>query len=178
MSRLREAEQLRDDLTHMIVHDMRSPLTVMMSWLGMLQEHATPEQAEMIVAAVEGARDLNRFANTILDVSRLEAGRMPMTRTRVDLASLAREAMNALAVVHTDHRMEVDAAAGVTCELDADLMRRVIDNVVGNALRHTPRQGRVRIPAHVELERLGVHVATHRRPCAFGGELEGELVLV
>jgi signal transduction histidine kinase len=88
---------------------------------------------------------LKAMADTLLDVSRLEEGRMPVVRTPTNLAAMARETRDAMAKIETDRPIEVVAADDVTALCDAGLTRRVLENLVSNAIKHTPRAGKVRI---------------------------------
>src|SRR3954469_8390323 len=96
LARLRELEQFRDDLVNMIVHDMRSPLTVLIATLGLIRMETTGQMADDVDAASRGARALNDLANTLLDVRRLEEGKMPLARAQTDLVPLARDAASAI----------------------------------------------------------------------------------
>ena len=91
--RLTELEALRENLVHMVVHDMRSPLMRLISSLGMLEDEVASLGGEArgdLRAAVQAAELLRGMANNLLDVSRLEASQMPIARTEVDVAASAR----------------------------------------------------------------------------------------
>src|SRR4051812_27158377 len=80
--KLRQLEQLRDDLVHMVVHDMRSPLSVMAGRLTFLLledvGNLSAQGAGDLRAAMLGAQSLACMANDLLDVSRLEEGKLPL----------------------------------------------------------------------------------------------------
>jgi two-component system sensor histidine kinase/response regulator len=145
LERLRGLEQLRDDLVHMVVHDMRSPLTVLIGRLQQLQPHVAGAQQKALDAATRSAVALNRMADTLLDVSRLEEGKMPVDRTMCDLSALAAEVRNAVLALDAKRVIDLDSPGSVTTLCDASLVRRVIENLVGNAVKHTPSEGRLRI---------------------------------
>ena len=91
---LRALERLRDDLVHMIVHDMRSPLTALQIDLNLLKGPAAAlddVSRQGLQAAVDSVKALNRMANDLLDVSRLEEGKMPIDRAEWDLIEIASE---------------------------------------------------------------------------------------
>jgi signal transduction histidine kinase len=143
---LRQAEQLAtDDLVNMFVHDMRSPLTVIRARLGMLKDEVDPksESAEHVDAAMADALVLNRMANNLLDIRRLESARLPLQRTATDIAPLARQVVHALGTLDPTRHMEVRARMPVVCRCDPELMRRIIENLVSNAVKHTPLGGKV-----------------------------------
>jgi len=155
--RLQKVEQLRDDLVKMIVHDLRTPLTALLIQLQMLRMDLTGEAAQTADDATASARRLNALASTLLDVGRLEEGKMPLERVPVDLTSLAAGVRKELAGIEADRTIEVVAAGPETATCDAGLIRRVLENLVSNGIKHTPRGGCVRI--RLESRDAGVRVA-------------------
>lgn len=147
--KLRQLEQLRDDLVHMVVHDMRSPLTVIAGRLSFLREDAnglSKEGSEDLQAAMSGAQALARMANDLLDVSRLEEGKLPLQVAEHDLSDLAIQVQHALRGYERGRRIELEQPSEpvrVTC--DGSLIRRVLENLVSNAIKHAPSSGVVRI---------------------------------
>jgi signal transduction histidine kinase len=167
--RLRVLEQLRDDLVHMVVHDMRSPLTVLQTSLDLLQRPAAAVSGEGrpdLLAALEATQILTGMANDLLDVSRLEEGRMPIERAECDLTPIAHEVRSALQKLDLDRRIDIETAGAVSVACDAALVRRVLENLVNNGIRHTPAGSRLRIslsrgPGRV---RVAVHDEGHGVP--------------
>jgi signal transduction histidine kinase len=157
IERLQELERLRDDLVKMIVHDLRTPLTALLMQLQLLRMDLTGEAAQTADDATASATRLSSMASTLLDVSRLEEGKMPLERSSVDLSALAVEVRKELAGIEADRTIEVVAAAPVIATCDAALIRRVLENLVSNGIKHTPRGGRLRI--RVEPCAAGVRVA-------------------
>ncbi len=136
-----------DDLIQMFVHDMRSPLMVIGSSLELLRDDVPPgsETAEHVDAARASASRLNVLANNFLDVHRMEAGSMPVRRESTDVAALAQDVVAGLRVLSPTRGMEVRAPRPAVCDCDAQLIRRVIENLLGNALKHTPPHAAIRI---------------------------------
>ena len=161
-ARLRELEQLRDDLVQMIVHDMRSPLAAMSIHLRLLTGPAaalSDKSQEDLHAAIRSAETLSRMTNDLLDVSRLEEGRMPIDRAVWNLTEIANDVRAALGVMDRDRRIDIDSAGPVEVNCDGALVRRVLENLVSNGIRHTPagsylrisianRDGRARVAVH------------------------------
>ena len=145
IQQLREVEQLRDDLTRMIVHDMRSPLAVLIMQLELLRTDVTGEAAAAVDDATVVARQLNGLANTLLDVSRLEEGKMPVKKAPIDLAHLAGEVGAALSRMESGRIITLVAAGPVVANCDAGLVRRVIENLVSNGIKHTPAGAKLTI---------------------------------
>lgn len=159
--KLRQLEQLRDDLVHMVVHDMRSPLTVLAGRLAFLQEEApklSEEGAEDLLAAMSGANALARMANDLLDVSRLEDGKLPLQPAPQDLTLLAAQVQSSLRGLERGRVIELEGTAPVRVTCDSELVRRVLENLVGNAIKHTPPNSAVQIRLEVNAERARVSV--------------------
>jgi two-component system, sensor histidine kinase and response regulator len=162
--KLQELEQLRDSLVHMVVHDMRSSLTGIIGYLDIFEEHfgdrLTEEEMGWIrQTKITGSR-LTAMANELLDVSRLEAGEMPVSATECDVAALAREVVDS----HAEHirSMAIQASApdcSLTALCDAGLIRRVITNLVGNALDYSPQGGALLVQVSGESDDVRVTVS-------------------
>jgi len=159
--RLRALERLRDDLVHMVVHDIRSPLTVLVGNLGFVAEDAGPmnERATRdLNQAIAAAHTVTRMANDLLDVSRLEEGKMPLTRVECDVSRIAREVATNMAGMDRSRTFDVDADAPATANCDGTIVRRVIENIVNNAIKHTPRGGRIRIAVVPETSHVRIAI--------------------
>ena len=160
--RLRALEQLRDDLVHMIVHDMRSPLQVLLASLGLLEGPAAvlgEDSRNDLRTAIGSSKDLGRMVNTLLDVSRLEAGKMPIERGVWELTRMADEVRAALGTMDRETRIEVESPGAVDVSCDGVLVRRIMENLVSNAIKHTP----VGTPIRISIARGDgrVNVAVH-----------------
>lgn len=141
LERLRLSESMRDNLVHMLVHDLRTPLFAIQSYLEPLHGGdagrigADPELREDVHKAFTVASAMLEMIGTILDVSRIEAGSMPLALEVVDLAALAREAADTIDPRAFGARLSLPGP-GVEAWCDRTLVRRVFTNLIGNALKH------------------------------------------
>jgi two-component system, sensor histidine kinase and response regulator len=160
--RLQALERARDDLVHMIVHDMRSPLMVLMGSLSLLELAAEtgrrPADPIDLRAAMAAAGDLNRMAKDVLDVSRLEKAEMPIVRTDCDLVELAAGVEASLGAWERDRRIALRGGAPVRVRCDPGLVRRILENLIGNAIKHTPSGSEVEIAVTADAARARVEV--------------------
>jgi signal transduction histidine kinase len=150
-----------DELMQMFVHDMRSPLMVIGSSLELLHEDVPPgsEMAEHVAIAGANAMRLRELANNFLDVHRMEAGYMPVHRAPTDLAALARDVAAGLQVLSPTQSIEVRAPGPTMCDCDRQIIRRVIENLVGNAIKYTPADGAITIDVSAREKRVRLAVS-------------------
>jgi len=146
--RLEKLELLRDSLVHMIVHDLRSPLAGIRAYLDLMKMDGEgklePEMTESIDEARKVAVDMTEMVSDLLDVSRLEAGQMPLELSPIDLGALATEV--AAMVGRASHRVSVRVEASTEQARiigDASVIRRVITNLVGNAVKFSPTASQI-----------------------------------
>ena len=136
---LQKLEELRDNLTHMIIHDLRSPLSVMsMSFEFVLHQTSqlSPEQREMLVTAQASCQSLIEMVSSLLDVSRMEAGQMPLNRTSCDLLEIAGAAAESLAELARQKNLTLRVTGSAAlCDADRELIRRILVNLLANAIK-------------------------------------------
>ena len=149
---LRELEQLRDRLVRWIVHDMKAPIGGISGYLELLlmdaKDKLSEEQIQYVQEALRSAKRLINMANTLLDIGRLEERRLPLKPVPTDVVALARDAASELGGIAAERSVSVELPEGcIWAMADPDVLRRVIANLLDNALRVVPHGGYVRIRA-------------------------------
>ncbi|MCA1989310.1 MAG: PAS domain-containing sensor histidine kinase [Desulfarculus sp.] len=155
---LRRLETLRHDLTNMVVHDMKGPLAEVMGNLDLLgYDPLSPSQREALDLATMAADDLLRMIMNLLDIDRLEEGRLRVRRQATDFAALAQGVLDRFQTLLRLKQMRAEIAAEPTLrvDLDPDLMRRVLQNLLTNALNHTPEGGSIVLGARTGGDEAG-----------------------
>ncbi len=147
---LRELEEVRDKLTHMIAHDLRNPLAVIRAGLDYLSTYSGIEidekTARVLRTADAQAKVLCRMLNDMLDVSRLEACQMSLRRDETDIETMLKNACANVVLGGRELSIEVPAdVRKVYC--DSEVVRRIMGNLLANAVKFTPRGGTIRIAA-------------------------------
>jgi two-component system, sensor histidine kinase and response regulator len=169
---LRRLEHLRDNLTHMIVHDLRSPLTAIAGYLQLLQheeQELNEKHRRYVNSATTGATTLIEMITSLLDVNRLESGQMPLRTELRDLAVVAAGAMKSLEGLTIHRSVSVEHPDGpIWSVCDPTIMQRVVANLVGNALKFTPKSGSVTVVVLSHGDRARVEV----RDTGYGIESE------
>lgn len=159
VTKQKELEQTRDEFTHMLVHDLRSPLGAVIGGLSLADEITeTPEGLdvgmvrETVRIALDGAKHLLELINSILDINKLESGQMPLELKPAAPADLAADAVRTLAPAAT--AAGVALASEVPADLplvqvDVEKVGRVLVNLISNALKFTPSGKHVTVRAGV-----------------------------
>lgn len=164
LRRLQELEKLRDNLVHMIVHDMRSPLAGLCGFLELALKSGAnrldPKTLSDLGAALDSGRGLMRMVNTLLDVNKFEEGKMPLAIQAGDLRSVVPVALETLGELSRKCTIRVIAPAEpVLAAFDAEIIRRVVVNLVDNAVKFSPSKGDVRVELKRDAEGIRFSVA-------------------
>ncbi|HSD84481.1 MAG TPA: GAF domain-containing protein, partial [Anaerolineae bacterium] len=145
---------MREDLTSTMVHDLRNPATVVLGALELLEgEELTESQREIADVASQGGQRLLNLINAILDVNRLESGQMPLEREPVRLDIIAAEIVEMEQVLAHDKQLTLENCVSSELPLvsvDVELLRRVMQNLIGNAIKFTPAGGHIRVQAQAD----------------------------
>lgn len=152
VTRLRELDRLKSEFVMTASHELRTPLTSIGMSVDMLLEKAgpglAPRDRELLAMAQEDVRRLKALVGELLDLSRIEAGRLELEILRVDAALLFAMAASILSPQAEKAGIALsfaDAAALPPVLADPNKIAWVLVNLVGNALRHTPAGGSVRV---------------------------------
>jgi two-component system, sensor histidine kinase and response regulator len=151
-ARLEQAQREQRELTEFIVHDLKTPLAVVCVNLSFaLGEVASdlPDLLEALDDASEAAGRLRHMIEDLLAVSRLEQANFPLRVEPLVVTPLLGEVAAQARRRATQRGISIDAPDGpsVRANVDASLLRRVIENIVDNSLRYTPASGRVNLEA-------------------------------
>jgi PAS domain S-box-containing protein len=150
----KELDSLRDDLTAMIYHDLRSPLANIVSSLDVLYSMAPEDDKETVEAILKIAENstdrIQRLVSSLLDVSKLESGQPVADQKVVETVGLIESAVRDVApVAGGRHQMlATDFPAQLSSIwVDEDMARRVLINLMENASKFSPVNGRIEIGA-------------------------------
>lgn len=151
--RLREADQLKAGFTAMLVHDLKSPLSVVGGALHLLGEPSRLGEAERGELLRSATRNLGRVLSLVeetLEVFRSETGDLPLQREPVDVAALLRASGESARIAGEGKRVTVDTDVPEGLPrvwADSGRLARVLENLLGNAVKFTPEGGWVVLSA-------------------------------
>jgi len=159
-------DELRADLTSMIFHDLRSPLGNVISSLDVLQA-SMPKEDDGLVSvlniAQRSSRRLSRLVESLLDLGQLEAGEAVLHRTSGSIWSLIAEAVEEVYPVAESKGHLLQLGLGTTdlpaVEIDAEMIRRVLINLLENAIKYTRPGGTITVSAQKQKGELLVSVS-------------------
>jgi PAS domain S-box-containing protein len=162
--RLEEADRRKDDFLGMLSHELRNPLAPIRNAVYTLSHaDASSEHARRARDVIERqSQQLTRLVDDLLDVTRIARGKIELRRSRLDLAQLVRRAGEDHAGLMHERgiafSVEAPADAPVWMEGDAVRLTQVVGNLLHNAVKFTPRGGRVTLALVVERGAAEIHV--------------------
>ncbi len=153
----KELDGLRDDLTSMIYHDLRSPLANIVSSLDVIATLVPEKERETVLAILKIAESstdrIQRLVNSLLDVSKLESGQPVVDQKVVDAMALIRDAVEDVKPVVMGRRQNFQVNLPETLPkiwVDGDMARRVLINLLENSSKFTPTEGLLEVGARSE----------------------------
>jgi PAS domain S-box-containing protein len=160
-----QMEEMREDLMSMIFHDLRSPLGNVLSSLNMIQQTLPTDSDEMIQSllgiAVRSGQHLSRLVDSLLDLKRFESGKGVLHKEDILLSPLVNEAIQQVQPTAEGKgiqlRNELPQWLPVV-RVDADMIRRVVINLIENAVKYTPGTGTVTVTASVENNEARINI--------------------
>jgi PAS domain S-box-containing protein len=173
----RDLDILREDLTSMIYHDLRSPLANIVSSLDVLSAMFPPKENETVHSVLGIAKHstdrIQRLINSLLDINRLESGQTIVSQQDVNVSILVEDALQAVRpMVKSRHQTLTshfpDKLPSV--RVDVDMLRRVIINLLENASKFTPPQGKIDFGAKLDGEWVQMYVQDNGPGIAFADQ--------
>jgi len=146
--KLEELEALKETLTQTLVHDLKNPLAAVLGNLELMERKADESVLHLVRRSKAAAWRMHQMILNLLDVGQLEEGKLILHPETIDAGSLARKACQEMegGAMQRGVRLEivVDEADAVL-RADIAVLRRVLDNLLSNAIEHSPQGGVVRV---------------------------------
>lgn len=163
IARLDESFQYIRRFTADASHELRTPLTVLRGELEALTQrpHLQAETRETLGSALEETERLARIVESLLTISRLDAGEAQMERVSFDLAELTSATVEQMRLLAEDRNLTLscETEGSVTIEGDRARLKQVIVNLVDNAIKYTPTGGAVSVTVGLENQHAVLQVA-------------------
>ena len=151
-----EADKLKDEFVALISHDLRTPLTSIIGYVELALEDGEPpldeERRGYLHVVSRSSERLVRLVDDLLFVARLQAGRLVLARTELDLCMIAEQAAEEARPRAEGKQITLEFSGGGPVTIDADKGRlfQLLDNLISNAIKFTPAGGRIDVRAAAE----------------------------
>ncbi|MBI3606718.1 MAG: PAS domain-containing protein, partial [Nitrospirae bacterium] len=162
VAKVRELERMKTDFVASVSHELRTPLASVKQALGLLRDGTvgavTEDQSKMLALAQRNVERLMRLINDLLDLSKIEAGKLVVNPSPNDLAEIVDEVGQTMTLFAQSRNVKLSyhAQKGLPkVHVDRDRMIQVFTNLVGNAVKFTPPEGKVSVGV-ADLPRGGI----------------------
>ncbi len=160
-ARLQATDEQRRNLLADVTHELRTPLTVIQGNLEGLLDCIYPRDDAHLAPILEETRLLSRLIDDLRTLALTESGALKLQKERTDLAELTNEVAASFRAQADESGVNLVAEtdAGLMMEVDPARIREVLENLIANALRYTPRGGTIRVKCSGEGERAQIAVS-------------------
>lgn len=162
---LQSTDSMRRDVLANVSHDLRTPLSTLRAHLEALDLKSSTlsmaEQCDYLAIALRQTQRLSRLVEQLIEAAKLDAAQVTMRAEPFSLADLAQDVVQKFALAAQEHEVHFDLQVPQRLPwvlADVALIERVLDNLIENALRHSPRGGRVGIALTAGDGRIAVQV--------------------
>lgn len=157
-------ERVRDQLVHMLVHDLKNPITAILGLLEVVADDPRlPSDAkELLEMARDETSHLLHLSLNMLDVRKIQAGKMHLKRellSRDHLEQIVQQALGDVGAGLSDRQLSVQVAPMPPLSADPTMLRRVLANLLSNALKHTTQRGSIQLETQVLGDELHLSVS-------------------
>ncbi len=146
-SKIEENEQVRKNLMADVAHELRTPISIIGGELESIQEGVIEPNQEILVKLSDEVYRLSRLVNDLQQLSLAEAGRLSLNKMKTNIYDLTQRVISNFEWVKEDKNINFSVIGNkdIIANIDSDRITQVIINLVGNALRHVPENGRINI---------------------------------
>lgn len=164
VSRLREAEELKQTLLSIISHELKTPVSIIKGYAGTLAREDADWDRETLadgLAVIEEEADkLNTLITNLLDASRFQAGGLELRLSDLDLPDIAAHAVATMRSTTGHHTFELDFPPDFPhVRGDFERIHQVLTNLIGNAIKYSPEGGVIRVGGQVAGDRVRLFVS-------------------
>lgn len=157
-SDLAELDRWRRDLVANVSHELRTPIAALQAVLENIVDGVEPADPDRLRLMLDQVERLGRLVTQLLDLSRLESGAIPLERRSFDVAALLRDAARSVQLQDSSTPIVIRVGADLVADGDPERLLQVVDNLVANAVRHSPVGEGVDLIASVTADSLVIEV--------------------
>ncbi|RJQ51239.1 MAG: HAMP domain-containing protein [Nitrospiraceae bacterium] len=165
-AKLKKVDRMKSDFFSLMSHELRTPLTTIKEGINLIMEglgkgQHTEKHKRLLTIINEESNRLINLVNSLLDLSKMEAGMMVYTFTRDDIAALIKGVVRESEPLSETKNITIETDMDEILppvKIDIDRMLQVLRNLIGNAVKFTPSGGIVKLSAHASEKELRVSV--------------------
>jgi PAS domain S-box-containing protein len=168
VTRRREVDRMKDEFISVVSHELRTPLTSIRGALGLLaggKLGASPEKAQrMLDIAVNNTDRLVRLINDILDIERIDSGRITMQKRPIEIGEIMAQAVEVMRPMAEKSGVILELQpVNATIYADPDRMMQTFTNLISNAIKFSPSGGKITLAGRTESDRIHLTVSDQGR---------------
>lgn len=158
ITHLKELDRIKSDFVHTVSHDLRSPLTAILGYVELIGRvgPVNPQQRQFIERVQISVRNITSLINDLLELGRIESG-FDARKEFVPLPMIVQYSIDSLesSIIEKELHLEVDLPEKMEKVFgDPTRLRQLIDNLLGNAIRYTPKGGQIRVSLNSETDQV------------------------
>jgi two-component system phosphate regulon sensor histidine kinase PhoR len=162
ISREKEIDRMKSEFVSVVSHELRTPLASLQGFSELLLKREVPpeKQREWLTIMNQEAQNLGRLIDDLLDLSRIEAGRIELHPEPVDMEQMLQERVQLFQSRTTRHALKMEVPPGLPpVRADRQRLERILNNLIDNAIRYSPGGGSIILAARVHPEKREMQIS-------------------
>jgi len=163
LDRLRKLDTMKSEFVANVSHELKTPLTSIKAYTEALLDMATEEQMKAFLKVIDEESDRLLFLiNDLLNVSRIQSGKIKMHYTLIQPRLIVDEILSISKINSEKHKLQLDVAPGLPdMMLDKEKLKEVMINLISNAIKYSPAGGNVDVRMRLDESNLRIEVQDH-----------------
>ena len=150
--KLKELDRLKSEFLSTVSHELRTPISVIREGIALTMEKELGDlsetQQKLLTRALNNIDRLTRLINDLLDISKIEAGKIKIQKSIIDICEIVRQVSDEYSYEAENKKIRIDLSLPLSplkIYVDEDKVTQILDNLLSNAIRFTPSNGRITV---------------------------------
>ena len=163
LNNLKETQKLQEELTHMIIHDLKSPISQIMANLDILEKDVTIKEKyfDVLDTAIKGCDDIMRMVQNLIDIYKFEQNKFILEKEVANINDLIKEVANSLYSLISEKKQKIYLKLDANIQdtlFDIMLMKRVFYNLLHNAIKYSPENEKIFIKTKLNKDVILINI--------------------